>query len=158
MTDKASDLCQEMRRVRQQMDGEVHEIVENVRTLSDWRYHVKRHPWLLLAGAAVVGYLVVPKREPEPETVKLDAATLKELAREGGVVIKTDADEKTQQSLIGMALGFVASAALRSAMTYASKNARSILTKLQQAAHSGHHSQPPSQTGDPHAQSTPTTG
>jgi len=61
-TAQVNEICQQMDRVRRNLGDEVDEIVESAQTLTDWRYYIKTHPWMCLAGAAAVGYFIVPKR------------------------------------------------------------------------------------------------
>jgi len=52
-----------MQDVRQDMGAEVKDIVHGARQLTDWRYHVRTHPWACVAGAFALGFLVVPARK-----------------------------------------------------------------------------------------------
>src|SRR5688572_27832508 len=62
MSDSADDIVKRMQLVRRHVGEDVKGIVETAKTLSDWRYHVKHHPWILLGGAVAMGFLVAPKR------------------------------------------------------------------------------------------------
>lgn len=53
---------QRMRHVRGTMGEEVIDLVESTRDMTNWRKYVRANPWKCLAAAAVVSYVIVPKR------------------------------------------------------------------------------------------------
>lgn len=74
----ADDILARMQDVRRHVGDDVHELVQKARTLSDWRYHVKNHPWACLATAFAAGFLIVPKRRtPAGDQTKELIALLK---------------------------------------------------------------------------------
>jgi hypothetical protein len=63
MSDDAEYIRRQMKNVRQEMGADVKEIVHGARQLTDWRYYLRTHPWACVAGAAALGFLVVPTRK-----------------------------------------------------------------------------------------------
>jgi len=57
----------------------------SAQSLTDWRYYVRRYPWVALAAAGVVGFLAVPKRA---KTVSPDPEALAKLAERQGLVLQ----------------------------------------------------------------------
>ena len=85
----SDDIRRQMADLRSQMDDEVDQVIENAHTLGDWKFYVRKYPWWCLAGAAVVGYAVVPRRL---ELIAPDADALAELAERNRLVIKSRPD------------------------------------------------------------------
>jgi hypothetical protein len=63
MNDDAENIRRQMQNVRQEMGADVQDIVHGAHQLTNWRYHVRTHPWACVAGAFAVGFLVVPARK-----------------------------------------------------------------------------------------------
>jgi len=51
----------EMARIRRDLNGNVDEIVESAKELTDWRLFVRSYPWASVGAAAAAGYLVAPR-------------------------------------------------------------------------------------------------
>ncbi len=114
MSDSADDIVRRMQLVRRDVGDDVKGIVETARTLSDWRYHVKHHPWILLGGAIALGFLVAPKRRKIPgDEAKELAALLKKY--NVGVTSPTSAGKGFAASMLSIAAPFV----MRSVMSAA---------------------------------------
>jgi hypothetical protein len=74
----ADDILARMQNVRRHVGDDVHDLVQTAKKLSDWRYHVKSHPWACVGAAFAAGFLIVPKRrEPPSEQTKELVALLK---------------------------------------------------------------------------------
>lgn len=61
-----------MESVRRTAGEEVETIVQSAKTLSDWRYYVKHHPFLLAGAAAGLGFLLIPRKKSPSETTTPD--------------------------------------------------------------------------------------
>jgi hypothetical protein len=111
----AADLQRRMAEVREDLERNSARLKENAQTLADWRYYVRRYPWLVVAAAGAVGFLLVPKRaKPAPPSVE----ALAQLARERGFVL-TDASQRTGPSgLLGGLASIVAKTLLRAGTAY----------------------------------------
>lgn len=57
-----ADIKQQMRQVRMSVRVDVQELVENARSMTEWRPYWRRHSWVWCGAAAVLGYSVVPLR------------------------------------------------------------------------------------------------
>jgi len=61
---------QRMQQVRTNLGMEVRDLVVNARAMTDWRHYWRGHPGLCSAGAAVLGYLLVPARRVAQSDMK----------------------------------------------------------------------------------------
>jgi len=59
------EIRERMAIIRLQLDEHSEDVVAQVNALSDWRSYVRRHPWVSVGAAAVVGYVLVPSRAKE---------------------------------------------------------------------------------------------
>jgi hypothetical protein len=66
MSDSAEDIVKRMQHVRRDVGEDVKGIVETAKTLTDWRYHVKHHPWACLGAALALGFAVAPRKRKIP--------------------------------------------------------------------------------------------
>lgn len=122
---EADAIRAQMAGVRDTLDENVHEIVENARNLTDWRYYVKAAPWGTVAAAVALGYFAVPRKV---HVVRPDADQLAELARRHelnfGKVPKTETKSGgPAQAIMTMA----ANAALRAVGAYLSQQAGKVM-------------------------------
>jgi hypothetical protein len=74
-----------MEELRGALGHNLQETVENARTLLDWRYYVKAHPWVCVGAAAAAGFLMVPRR---PKMTHPGPADLAELAKRCRLVVE----------------------------------------------------------------------
>jgi len=51
-----------MRAIRRDLRANVKEIVVGTSQMFDWKNYVRSFPWATIATAAVIGYLLVPRR------------------------------------------------------------------------------------------------
>ena len=77
----ADEICRRMEAVRRTAGEEVETIVQSARTLSDWRYYVKNHPFLLAGAAAGLGFLLIPRKKSPQASATDDAKELIELLK-----------------------------------------------------------------------------
>lgn len=114
MSEPADDIIERMQRVRRNVSQDVAGIVETARTLSDWRLHVRQHPWVLLGGAAALGFLLAPRKKKIPGD---DARELAALLKKYNVSVATPSTptKSLAQTLLGMAAPF----AMRHVMGFA---------------------------------------
>lgn len=73
MSDDADSIRERMQNVRRSVGDDVEGIVHTAKTLSDWRYYVKNHPWACLGVAFAAGFMLMPKRKmklPQGEEAK----------------------------------------------------------------------------------------
>ena len=81
MDSSADDICRRMEAVRRTAGEEVETIVQSAKTLSDWRYYVKNHPYLLAGAAAGLGFLLIPRKKSASAPAADDAKELIELLK-----------------------------------------------------------------------------
>ena len=56
------EIRERMAIIRLRIDEQSDEVVAQVNALSDWRSYVRRHPWVSVGAAAVLGYVLVPSK------------------------------------------------------------------------------------------------
>jgi hypothetical protein len=64
MTDP-DEIREQMRRIRRGIGADVQGAVQSaqeLKQLTDWRYYVRKHPWLCVGSAFAIGFLAAPKR------------------------------------------------------------------------------------------------
>jgi hypothetical protein len=64
MNDRPADdtMRARMQGMRCDIDQGLEDVSASARRMVDWKHYVKAYPWLCLGTAAVVGFLIVPKR------------------------------------------------------------------------------------------------
>ena len=60
--DDADDLRRQLAAARASLSRDAQAVASDARTLTDWRHHVRKHPWLAMGGAAAVGFILAPRR------------------------------------------------------------------------------------------------
>jgi hypothetical protein len=76
MSESGDEIIERMQYVRRDVSQDVARIVESAKTLTDWRYHVKHHPWALLGGAVALGFLAAPRKKVIPREDAQELAAL----------------------------------------------------------------------------------
>jgi hypothetical protein len=110
---EADEIRERMALIRQRIDEQSDEVVAQVSELSDWRSYVRRHPWVSVGAAAVLGYVLVPsKKKPGAEDPTEDA-------KKQPAIFTTD---ELRSVLIG--------AARKAATAYASKTVASVVNSF----------------------------
>ncbi|MCC9642031.1 hypothetical protein LOC71_07070 [Rhodopirellula sp. JC740] len=116
---QAAAIKQRMAEIRTELPYEVDDARVRVKQLTDWKYHMKRHPLPLLAGAAILGYLVVPhKRTPE-------RIIIRETPSQSG----QSTPEPAKKGLVAGIAGTVMTLALRQAGSVAANQLSRLLTQ-----------------------------
>lgn len=112
------DIQQRMEAVRTSLDLDVERVALSVREKTDWRYYIRSYPWLSLAAATTVGYLLVPRKE---KRVVADADTLAQLAKQEKLYVTQQSHVKPDKNSWGNQLIALALAAgSRTAVNYVS--------------------------------------
>ena len=91
--------------IRTHIEEHSDEVIAQTDALSDWRFYVRRYPWVAVTATAAIGYAVVPQRR-KPGAEDRPRKTDKRVA-------------EIRSALTG--------AAQRAAMTYASKMLGDVL-------------------------------
>jgi hypothetical protein len=84
--DQAESIRRQMRMLREELNEDVGEIVENARTMADWHYYVRRYPWFCMGACVLAGYFLVPNRY---HIIRPDADTLAKMAVREQVFVRT---------------------------------------------------------------------
>lgn len=119
MSDDADSIRQRMQNVRRSVGDDVEGIVHTAKTLADWRYYVKNHPWACLGAAFAAGFLLMPKRKLPKED---DARKLIELLKSNKISLGAMGATPFGPGTGGLAKTLIAMAApamMRAVMTYA---------------------------------------
>jgi hypothetical protein len=95
----------------------VQDIRESAKTLSDWRYYVKNHPWMCVGAVAAVGFMLVPRRKAIPTE---DAKELVELLKKHNLnaAPMPAASKGLAATVIGLAAPLAMRAASQAAQQY----------------------------------------
>jgi len=120
----ADALQKQMAQIRSELHADVRGIVDNARVMSDWKYYVRRYPWACVAGAAALGYLVVPRRL---EILRPDPDTLAQLAKTNRLIVSPQAEPKPRSTPVGNLFTFLANTLMRGAMTYLGEQATRLV-------------------------------
>ena len=62
----SDDIEQQLATMRFVLHQDVRNLATEARTLADWRYHFRAHPWLYCGGAAALGFMLVPGQHRRP--------------------------------------------------------------------------------------------
>ncbi|WP_404305405.1 hypothetical protein [Neorhodopirellula lusitana] len=98
-----------MQAIRNELPYDADAARARVQELTDWKYHMRKHPWPLLAAAAVAGYLLVPSKQPVRVTHDSDRPSSQPPA---------DAPKK---SMLGGVVGALATLAIKQGTTIATR-------------------------------------
>lgn len=132
---EVDEIRHSMQQVRLHINQDVEGVVQNAREMTDWRHHVKSHPWLSVAVAAAVGYALVPARK---QVVKPDVDAMLELIKKKKIVVQPESVPKP--SFVSQAMSLATGVLLRSAGVYAGQQ----LTKFFEQTQAGGISDDPS--------------
>jgi hypothetical protein len=105
-------LRQRMAQVRAELLHDSRRLRESAQTLTDWRYYVRRYPWAILGASAVAGYLVIPKRAPQPAA---DAETIAKLLEQHRLEVRAPTAAPGMLQSLTSSLG---STLLKAGLTY----------------------------------------
>ncbi|MEX1224474.1 MAG: hypothetical protein WEA31_07995 [Pirellulales bacterium] len=144
---EADKIREEMARLRGGLHREVEGIVESARTMTDYRYYLRRYPWGCAAAAVAVGYLIVPNKT---RIISPDVATLKELAKNNQLLVKAKPEvSKQQPGPLNLLLHLAASSLVRAGVSYAGQQASRFFAESQ-----GQQEQPEPRRQPPRGQRT----
>lgn len=121
---QADDVRQRMAQLRRVLDGDIVQVSESARAMTDWRYYVRRYPWAATAAAAAAGYLLMPRRG---ESLSREVASLAETLTQQTSATTASEPVFKLRSMAGSLLALVGAAAVRAATNY-------VTDKVTQAA------------------------
>jgi hypothetical protein len=111
-----------MQQIRCEIDQGMEDMVASAHRMVDWKHYVKTYPWVCLGTAAVLGFLVVPKRAT---AIPPDLAALAELARTGHLV--AEPAPAATRGWVDTLLATVANIAVRKAVGLLGQRVASLL-------------------------------
>ena len=118
-----SDTVRErMQQLRCEIDEDVEDVSASARTMLDWKHYVKTYPWVCLGTAAVLGFLIVPKRS---SAINADLATPTALTKSGHLVVKPA--PTAARGLVDALVATVVGIAVREATVYLGQIAGKLL-------------------------------
>lgn len=120
----ADEVRDRMARVRADLRHSAAQLREDAQSLADWRYYVRRYPWISAAAAGAVGYLIVPRRK---EQVTPDPKALAEWARQQRLVVQPQERPAASSGLISSLTSTLGRTLLRSALAYAGQHFGQVL-------------------------------
>lgn len=120
----AGELQRRMAQVREDLVQNSARLKENAQTLADWRYYVRRYPWLTVAAAGALGFVLVPKRT---KAAPSSGEALAQLAREHGYVLKGVPDKARSGGLLGGLASMIGRTLLRTGTAYVAGQVGQIL-------------------------------
>jgi hypothetical protein len=107
-----------MEQLRSELGQNMEETVENARTLMDWRYHVRMHPWIAVGAAAAAGFLLVPRGN---KPCRPDADAMAELARKHHVTLQPERSALVKGGVAAALFSTIAGVVTRGAVNYLSQ-------------------------------------
>ncbi len=148
----AKKVQRQMAQVREELTEDVQDLRARVENLKDWRTIVRKHPWAVLASAAAVGFLLVPKR---PRIVYADAETLAKVAMQQP--LKVEATEHKRPGLLGGLLRSAGSTVFTGLMSVAGRQLgmianQTVSRRMGATAPTHHRQQSPDYPSDPNSQ------
>jgi hypothetical protein len=116
-----------MEQIRCDLADDVSHLSDDAKTLTDYRYYVRQHPWLSVAVVAAAGFVLIPRKTKQ---VAPDHAVLEELLKKNQLVVQTKSEANQKRGLIATGISLAAAAALRAAMGYAQQKAMAGLSNF----------------------------
>jgi hypothetical protein len=123
-----------MAQVRDDLQAEVVEVVEQARGLTDWKGLVARHPWIALTATAAVGFLIVPRRATPASSTK---ESVNGAAESGYAAAGTQAKGKRAAGVASPLLHAVAHAVVRGIMARVGQQVAGIVSGIRSADQDG---------------------
>jgi hypothetical protein len=132
-----AELRQRMAQVRAELFYDSQRLRENAQTLTDWRYYVRRYPWVTLGASAAIGYLLIPKRRmPQPP---VDAEAVAKLLQQHRLEVRPPSAAPGLLQSLTSTLG---SALLKAGLTYLAHWLGQSLSTTAAGAQAGPHQEP----------------
>jgi len=118
-TTEIQNIQRQMARARLQIHEDVGGAVDGVQTLTDWRTIVRSHPWLSLAAAAALGYMVIPRRSTTHAARTANSAPAPDVGAMALPAESTGTAGRAQWQPLSSAFALIAPIAVQLAQTYA---------------------------------------
>jgi hypothetical protein len=110
-----------MQEIRCEIDQDLEDVSASAHRMIDWKHYMRMYPRACLGTAAMLGYLIVPKRS---KAMHADLATPNDRAKTApSVVSSVSAARGVVDGLVGAVVGI----AVREAIAYLGQNAGRLL-------------------------------
>ena len=114
------DIRKRMAQIRRDLHEDVKGVVEGAEAATDWRRFIRNYPWACMGAAALVGYMVVPKKHRPTTTIQVAPAEVARIVAPAEPVRLVEPKEtKKGKGLLGTAFGLLAPMAFKAAQGYA---------------------------------------
>ena len=114
------EILARMEQIRCDLHEDMQGMVDNARTMSDWRYYVRSYPWASLGVATALGYLAVPART---QIISPSAKELAKLAKTNQLVVQQKPEPHKRGGLTGTLFTLVANLVIRGVISYIGQKA-----------------------------------
>ena len=158
------DIRRQMAKIRLDMHQDMQGVVAGAEAAADWRRYVRSYPWVFLAGAVTVGFLIVPRRRRSiREAAEAAATNVVEKVYSNGQGLAAAApvelrEKKKRPGIFRLALTFLGPIALRAAQGYASQYIENFVAQQTQYGPPPFGGMPPFASGKPPGNAGPTHG
>jgi hypothetical protein len=110
--DSGEEIRRRMAELRSDLTGDVRAVGRSARVMTDWTFYVRRFPWVMVGLAAIVGYMITPRKK---QVISPDQAALADMVRKKQ--LRLDVDHKHEkpgmlQTLLMMAVTWGAKAGM----------------------------------------------
>lgn len=119
---------QRMREVRRELGQD---LATSARDITDWKSYVRSSPWLAVATAATLGYLLAPKGPP---VVRLNGVDLQKLVQDGHTTASIAAVPRQKKSLAMTVISGLAGLAARAAVAHLTQRLTTIKAPTEENA------------------------
>lgn len=132
--DSADAIRCRMAELRHELRSDVDEVSRGARQLTSPLYYVRRFPLLVVAGAAVVGYVLIPKKK---QVVTPDPEMLAELVRSQQIKVETTKASADSQGLVRSLVVLGLTWAVRTGLSYLGQQLTAAAMKAHEDARTG---------------------
>jgi len=122
------EIRSQMRTIRRDLRDNVKEIVVGASQIFDWKSYVRSFPWTFVAAAAILGYLLVPRRKQPPVELVETKESIEQLAEQ----IKSRVAPKPapSQSVAALVLPILGGIAMRAGTAYLTRLGTGLLEQF----------------------------
>lgn len=124
MSREADQILNEMATLRREVDEDVDDLVLGAKEMTDWRYYMRKYPWVCIGGAVAIGYFAIPSRI---EVMRPEADEIATLAKREKLVVEPKQQAKTRGGVRGQLFNFASSLVIRGLLAYAGQNVSKML-------------------------------
>lgn len=123
-----SDLRHEMSAVRNRGLANATELGERVEKLSDWREHVRAHPWPIALAAGALACWAVPRRRVARHSTNGADTVLPAMSRSADAPTEREVKTASAAGLGGALMGFAGSLIGNAVRSYVSEQVQTLIT------------------------------